>query len=738
MRSHVRCAGVLLAVVGVGQISGQPASLGSTPDGVVTMTATDVMFALRRAGNTNPAVSISTTVSLVAANSAQVVSLQNQLQSTITSLTGNIALKANQSNVTALSNQLSTNRIGDQSTVEAVRSTLTMQISQVRSLAIRGPLPTCTAFSQPTTARWTAACTGGACTVTCRTPYTGTATTINCTSGGWVGMFPRCGQTYSFGAGTTNLATLRSGQSTCGDGQSFKVAHIAGRNEIILADSIANSCLFSGDDLLLLSPTSGHFGVVNVFQITSDGFGVVTSAPIPPAALSGNDFFVTRIAQYSSLQIPAGATVTTTPFDSARGVGGVIAIRATSVLLRGMINASMLGFPGGSPGSPPMGVVSPVIGGGGGGGASGHGCVAQNNVSLVLGPQNAPGHGADGSLPGGIVQGFGGNGGSGLNGGGGGGAGYGFNFGTGGTALGGGGNGGSKSNNVGQVGSAGSAAGCGGGGGASGRDAAGGGGGARSVSFDVTSYPSSSASRLLFGFGGASGAGGGGGGGAGDFQCAVGGSGGFSSGNGGAAGGSRCTDPAAVATAGQNGQPGAPGGGAVVVVAGTLTVSGGSIIARGGPGGAGGAGGLGAADTTVCLSNPPATRRRSEGGGGGGGGFLSSVQEGDASAGPATPLADFASPNLDSLLGTPMAAGQFTYPEPHIGGGAARGGSSLATMSMAAMDEDIIDQVMATGGHGPEVGADPAGGGGFILPEAPAQAADAMDEEFLSNLDLDF
>eukprot|EP00035_Acanthoeca_spectabilis_P009055 m.162141 g.162141 ORF g.162141 m.162141 type:complete len:327 (+) comp14596_c0_seq4:215-1195(+) len=126
------------------------------------------------------------------------------------------------------------------------------------------------------------------------------------------------------------------------------------------------------------------------------------------------------------------------------------------------------------------------------------------------------------------------------------------------------------------------------------------------------------------------------------------------------------------------------------------------------------------------------------GGGGGGGGFLSSVQEGDASAGPATPLADFASPNLDSLLGTPMAAGQFTYPEPHIGGGAARGGSSLATMSMAAMDEDIIDQVMATGGHGPEVGADPAGGGGFILPEAPAQAADAMDEEFLSNLDLDF
>lgn len=258
-------------------------------------------------------------------------------------MTGNIALKANQSNVTALSNQLSTNRIADQSTVEAVRSTLTMQISQVRSLAIRGPLPTCTAFSQPTTARWTAACTGGACTVTCRTPYTGTATTINCTSGGWVGMFPRCGQTYSFGAGTTNLATLRSGQSTCGDGQSFKVAHIAGRNEIILADSIANSCLFSGDDLLLLSPTSGHFGVVNVFQvcqarilrapcsflivqmvtatfqITSDGFGVVTSAPIPPAALSGNDFFVTRIAQYSSLQIPAGAIVTTTPFDSARG-----------------------------------------------------------------------------------------------------------------------------------------------------------------------------------------------------------------------------------------------------------------------------------------------------------------------------------------------------------------------------------------------------------------------------------
>lgn len=182
-------------------------------------------------------------------------------------MTGNIALKANQSNVTALSNQLSTNRIADQSTVEAVRSTLTMQISQVRSLAIRGPLPTCTAFSQPTTARWTAACTGGACTVTCRTPYTGTATTINCTTGGWVGMFPRCGQTYSFGAGTTNLATLRSGQSTCGDGQSFKVAHIAGRNEIILADSIADSCLFSGDDLLLLSPTSGHFGVVNVFQV---------------------------------------------------------------------------------------------------------------------------------------------------------------------------------------------------------------------------------------------------------------------------------------------------------------------------------------------------------------------------------------------------------------------------------------------------------------------------------------
>eukprot|EP00036_Acanthoecidae_sp_10tr_P006775 CAMPEP_0182932836 /NCGR_PEP_ID=MMETSP0105_2-20130417/32377_1 /TAXON_ID=81532 ORGANISM="Acanthoeca-like sp., Strain 10tr" /NCGR_SAMPLE_ID=MMETSP0105_2 /ASSEMBLY_ACC=CAM_ASM_000205 /LENGTH=568 /DNA_ID=CAMNT_0025071491 /DNA_START=51 /DNA_END=1754 /DNA_ORIENTATION=- len=502
-------------------------------------------------------------------------------------------------------------------TVEAIQSALSQAVATAA-------VPSCPAQAAPGGARFGVACPNAStCIASCSTGYSGTATTLSCTAAGWVGVYPRCVASYTAPAGTTNLATVRTGSSRCGDGVAFRVAHITGSRQLVLAAPAAGftpGCLFGGDDLLMVAPQTGHYAVVTVLAVTSDGFGVTLARSIPPVALAGSGFFVTRIAAYDTLTVPAGAVLSTSPFDPAVGYGGVVAIRANTLNLAGTINASAAGFAGGSPTTPPGGPVGPTAGGGGGGGASGHGCTSEDNTTTIIGPQSAPGHGADRSRDGVIVQQHGGNGGSALGGGGGGGAGYGWAGGSGGIAAAAGGNGGTKTNNLGSSGSVATAPSGGGGGGSAGRDSAGGGGGGRPYYFDPQALPPQSPSRLLFGVGAAAGGGGGGGGSAGDFQCAQGGSGGFMSGVGGVAGTGRCVESANVPSDGAAGQPGGAGGGAVVLIAPAMSVSG-AVTATGGPGGDGGSGGRGGAQDSVCMAGAAAQRRRpSEGGGGGGGG----------------------------------------------------------------------------------------------------------------------
>jgi hypothetical protein len=126
-------------------------------------------------------------------------------------------------------------------------------------------------------------------------------------------------------------------------------------------------------------------------------------------------------------------------------------------------------------------------------------------------------------------------------------------------------------------------------------------------------------------------------------------------------------------------------------------------------------------------------------------GFLNAVAEGDA-GGAITPLADFPSPNLDSLLGTPMAGSHFMYPDATPGGGEALAATAAAggLDSMGgtdAMEEDIIDQLISRDARDsthPAVASPDYKTLTFEMRVAESRATDAMDEEFLSNLDLDF
>mmetsp|Transcript_8166 Transcript_8166/g.20853 ORF Transcript_8166/g.20853 Transcript_8166/m.20853 type:complete len:351 (-) Transcript_8166:168-1220(-) len=108
--------------------------------------------------------------------------------------------------------------------------------------------------------------------------------------------------------------------------------------------------------------------------------------------------------------------------------------------------------------------------------------------------------------------------------------------------------------------------------------------------------------------------------------------------------------------------------------------------------------------------------------------------DGVAEGGPITPLAHIPSPNLDSLLGTPVAATHFTYPDP-VGAG----GRGLAVdMSAATMEPDgvdIIDQLIQGAGGAP---ASPGLDKAFFFGSKQSSTTTAMDEEFLSNLDLGF
>jgi hypothetical protein len=104
----------------------------------------------------------------------------------------------------------------------------------------------------------------------------------------------------------TNLATFSTSGSSCGDGVSFKISHIVSLTEIVLAAPPSGhvpNCLHPGDDLSVLSPTTGHYGLVTVLSVSSDLYGVTLTAPMPPEMMSGRDFFLTRVANYAQLTV---------------------------------------------------------------------------------------------------------------------------------------------------------------------------------------------------------------------------------------------------------------------------------------------------------------------------------------------------------------------------------------------------------------------------------------------------
>jgi hypothetical protein len=108
------------------------------------------------------------------------------------------------------------------------------------------------------------------------------------------------------GSTTTNLATYSTSGSVCGDGVSFKISHIASLTLIVLAappTGLVTNCLHPGDDLIVVSPTTGHYGLVTVLSVSSDFYGVTLTAAMPPEMMSGRDFFLTRVANYGQLTV---------------------------------------------------------------------------------------------------------------------------------------------------------------------------------------------------------------------------------------------------------------------------------------------------------------------------------------------------------------------------------------------------------------------------------------------------
>ena len=57
---------------------------------------------------------------------------------------------------------------------------------------------------------------------------------------------------------------------------------------------------------------------------------------------------VVRVPHYATLTVGVGATLTTNPYDYASGLGGIIALRATTVTVDGSVNVDGLGFVGGT------------------------------------------------------------------------------------------------------------------------------------------------------------------------------------------------------------------------------------------------------------------------------------------------------------------------------------------------------------------------------------------------------
>src|SRR5690606_29008368 len=90
--------------------------------------------------------------------------------------------------------------------------------------------------------------------------------------------------------------------------------------------------------------SSGRYELVEVNDVSGDTIGL--SCATQSAYSSTGNAQVVRVPQYSTLTIPAGATLTGSAWDGS--AGGVVAVHAESLVLDGSIDASALGFRGGA------------------------------------------------------------------------------------------------------------------------------------------------------------------------------------------------------------------------------------------------------------------------------------------------------------------------------------------------------------------------------------------------------
>jgi hypothetical protein len=422
------------------------------------------------------------------------------------------------------------------------------------------------------------------------------------------------GQTFNLGSSTVGTAGR-----TVADGIAYAVATAPAKGATSVTLSVAPAGVGAKDTVLVitLQDTASTAGT-HEFATVKSTTGMTVTFTQPLQNTYQGIVELLRVPSYATVTVAMGATLTAPLFNGA--TGGVLAFTsAGNVVVTGTITADQIGFAGGTatagPGTASGASALPAATGAGGivtcgdsfGGGGGGAVVGGATVNCV--PEQA-GFGGAGVTTGtaytggtaatsGTVgdQGAGAVGGVGI-GGGGGGAGGDCNA-TGSANGGNGGNGGTGA----VLAQGGMGGGGGGGGGAeacgTGQGAGGGAGG-----FGQSSVTNSAATMpQLLQFGGGSGFGGGGGG----SGAAGNASGNGTAGTGGAAGGTVRTStggPSGNATSSSS-----RGGGAIFIVAPSITVTG-LISANGGGGGSGGAGAKGIAGDCGASG---------AGGGGGGG-----------------------------------------------------------------------------------------------------------------------
>ena len=158
-----------------------------------------------------------------------------------------------------------------------------------------------------------------------------------------------------------NLTTDSTSGGTCGDGAQHEVIGLAAPVSATLSADPAAGCLDPGDEVLLINlqgapgaiDNVGNWELLTIGTVTGStitfttakthfyGSAVGSDANIGTAA-SQQRVALIRVPHYGALSIGAGTTLTASGFDGQ--TGGVIALRASSLIVDGAISAIGIGY----------------------------------------------------------------------------------------------------------------------------------------------------------------------------------------------------------------------------------------------------------------------------------------------------------------------------------------------------------------------------------------------------------